>query len=158
MPPRRSEGEESEYPFFKGDGSSSDEWRDYSMGSEDYEGRPIFDDDQYEEELMPVYDTDIEDVIEEEEGFVGKRGFEVNTKSHELMSFKENTIIKVEELVARRVDKEMEARKAARNLETLNENEEEQKGENGGNGNGGNRENINHGMNYGGFMPMAREC
>nr|GEW88128.1 hypothetical protein [Tanacetum cinerariifolium] len=31
-------------------------------------------------------------------------------------------------------------------------------GGNGGNGNGGNRENGNHGMNYGGFMPMAREC
>ncbi|GKA47500.1 hypothetical protein Tco_0740383, partial [Tanacetum coccineum] len=28
-----------------------------------------------EEESMLVYDTDIEDVIEEEEGFVGKRGF-----------------------------------------------------------------------------------
>ncbi|GJX76949.1 reverse transcriptase domain-containing protein [Tanacetum coccineum] len=27
------------------------------------------------EESLPVYDTDIEDVIEEEEGFVGKRGF-----------------------------------------------------------------------------------
>nr|GEW46790.1 hypothetical protein [Tanacetum cinerariifolium] len=27
-----------------------------------------------------------------------------------------------------------------------------------GNGNGRNRENRNHGMNYGGFMPMAREC
>nr|GEX33492.1 putative reverse transcriptase domain-containing protein [Tanacetum cinerariifolium] len=65
--------------------------------------------------------------------------------------------------------KEMEARKAARNLETLNENEDEQEGENGGNGgngnednggnenggnggngNGGNGENGNHGMNYGG--------
>nr|GFA65246.1 hypothetical protein [Tanacetum cinerariifolium] len=83
----------------------------------------------------------------------------------------------VEELVTRRVAKEMEAREAARNLETLNENEEEQEGENGGNGgngngfnggneNGGNRgngnkgngENGNHGMNYGGFMQMAREC
>nr|GFA32602.1 putative reverse transcriptase domain-containing protein [Tanacetum cinerariifolium] len=71
---------------------------------------------------------------------------------------------------------EMEACKAARNLETLNENEEEQEGENGGNRgngnrdnrgnenggngvnrNGGNGENGNHGMNYGGFMPMARE-
>nr|GEZ53581.1 putative reverse transcriptase domain-containing protein [Tanacetum cinerariifolium] len=39
-------------------------------------------------------------------------------------------------------------------------------GDNGGNGNGGNRgngngengENRNRGMNYGGFMPMAREC
>nr|GEZ29684.1 putative reverse transcriptase domain-containing protein [Tanacetum cinerariifolium] len=78
----------------------------------------------------------------------------------------------VKELVARRVAEEMEAREAARNLETLNENEEEQEGENGenegngngvnggnkGNGNGWNGENRNHGMNYGGFMPMAREC
>nr|GFD06991.1 hypothetical protein [Tanacetum cinerariifolium] len=59
----------------------------------------------------------------------------------------------------------MEARKAVRNLETLNENEEDQEGENGGienggnrgNGNRGNVENGNHGMNYGGFMPMAQE-
>ncbi|GKD95058.1 putative reverse transcriptase domain-containing protein [Tanacetum coccineum] len=72
----------------------------------------------------------------------------------------------------------MEARKAARNLEPLNENGDEQEGENGGNGNGGNGgngnrgnggnrnrgnrnggngENGNHGMNYGGFMPVARE-
>nr|GEW95163.1 hypothetical protein [Tanacetum cinerariifolium] len=80
----------------------------------------------------------------------------------------------VEELVARRVAEEMEARKAARNLKTLNENEKEQEGENGGNenggnggngnrdnggnenggnrgnGNGGNEGNVNHGMNYGG--------
>ncbi|GJS93067.1 hypothetical protein Tco_0800035 [Tanacetum coccineum] len=28
-----------------------------------------------EEESLPVYDTDVEDVIEEEERFVGKRGF-----------------------------------------------------------------------------------
>nr|GEZ96303.1 hypothetical protein [Tanacetum cinerariifolium] len=28
-----------------------------------------------EEESLPVYDTDIEDVIEEEKGFVGKGGF-----------------------------------------------------------------------------------
>nr|GEY48640.1 hypothetical protein [Tanacetum cinerariifolium] len=77
----------------------------------------------------------------------------------------------VEELVARRVAKEMEAREATRNLETLNENGNEQEGENGGNGNGENGgngnggnggngngwngENGNHGMNYGGFMPMA---
>ncbi|GKA08138.1 hypothetical protein Tco_0687469 [Tanacetum coccineum] len=58
MFPRRSEGEESKYPFFEGDGSSSDELRDYGMASDDYEGPPVFDDDQYE------------DVIEEEEGFV----------------------------------------------------------------------------------------
>nr|GEV39783.1 retrovirus-related Pol polyprotein from transposon TNT 1-94 [Tanacetum cinerariifolium] len=83
----------------------------------------------------------------------------------------------VEELVARRVAEQMEAREAARNLETLNENGDEQegenvgnrngenrgngKGENGGNrgnGNRGNGENRNHGMNYGGFMPMAQEC
>nr|GEU77889.1 hypothetical protein [Tanacetum cinerariifolium] len=63
-----------------------------------------------------------------------------------------------EELVSRRVAKEMEAREAARNLETLNENGDEQEGENGGNGNRGNGENRNHGMNHGGFMPMAREC
>nr|GEZ49855.1 putative reverse transcriptase domain-containing protein [Tanacetum cinerariifolium] len=91
-----------------------------------------------------------------------------NTQSIESMTYDE-----VEELVACRVAEEMEAREAARNLETLNENEEEQKGENGGNknggnrgngngdnengGNGGNEENRNHGMNYGGFMPMARE-
>nr|GEV57943.1 hypothetical protein [Tanacetum cinerariifolium] len=61
---------------------------------------------------------------------------------------------------------EIETREAARNLKTLNENGDEQEvenggngnGGNGGNGNGGNRENGNHGMNYGGFMPMAREC
>nr|GEX55303.1 reverse transcriptase [Tanacetum cinerariifolium] len=120
-----------------GDGSSFDEWGDYGVAGDDYEGAPIFDDDyekalvfdddQYEEESVPVYDTDIEDVIEEEEGFVEKGGFcgkedciedvivvandlcslmvqttlnvdfrEVfNTKSHELMSFGKNIIIKV---------------------------------------------------------------
>nr|GEW79831.1 hypothetical protein [Tanacetum cinerariifolium] len=100
-----------------------------------------------------------------------------NTRSRASMTHEE-----VEESVAHRVAEEMEAREAARNLETLNENEEEQEGENGGNenganggngnednggnenggnggnGNGGNGENGNHGMNYGGFMPMAREC
>ncbi|GJT01406.1 putative reverse transcriptase domain-containing protein [Tanacetum coccineum] len=126
MFPRRSEGEELEYPFFEGDGSSSDEWRDYGMAGDDYEGPPIFDDDQYEEESMPVYDTDIEDVIEEEEGFIEKGGFggkedniedvvvvandlcssmiqttlnvdfeeDINTKSHELVSFAKSIIIK----------------------------------------------------------------
>nr|GFA85565.1 reverse transcriptase domain-containing protein [Tanacetum cinerariifolium] len=38
----------------------------------------------------------------------------------------------VEELITRRVAEEMKARKVARNLEALNENEEEQEGENGG--------------------------
>ncbi|GJX96929.1 putative reverse transcriptase domain-containing protein [Tanacetum coccineum] len=62
-----------------------------------------------------------------------------------------------------------EACEAARTLEPLNENVDEQEGENGGNGNGGNgnggnggngngNRNGNHGMNYGGFMPVAREC
>nr|GEY61626.1 hypothetical protein [Tanacetum cinerariifolium] len=51
MPPRRSEGEELKYPFFEGDGSSLDEWRDYGVASDDYEGPPIFDDDQFEDEL-----------------------------------------------------------------------------------------------------------
>nr|GEX84305.1 putative reverse transcriptase domain-containing protein [Tanacetum cinerariifolium] len=60
----------------------------------------------------------------------------------------------VEELVACRVAEEMEAREAARNLETLNENEKEQEG----NGNRGNEENGNRGMNYGCFVPTAREC
>ncbi|GKE70450.1 hypothetical protein Tco_1528522, partial [Tanacetum coccineum] len=90
-----------------------------------------------------------------------------NTRSGASMTREE-----FEELVTRRVAEEMEAREAARTLEPLNENVEEQEGENEGNGNrgnGGNRNrgnggnkngnrNGNHGMNYGGFMPMAREC
>ncbi|GJW29917.1 reverse transcriptase domain-containing protein [Tanacetum coccineum] len=81
-----------------------------------------------EEESMPFYDTNIEDLIEEEEGFVGKGGFggkedniedvivvanglcslmiqttlnadfkeDINTKSHELMSFRKSIIIKLD--------------------------------------------------------------
>nr|GEX27629.1 hypothetical protein [Tanacetum cinerariifolium] len=49
----------------------------------------------------------------------------------------------VEELVARRVAKEMKAHKVTRNLETLIENKEDQECENGGNENGGNRGNEN---------------
>nr|GEY14380.1 reverse transcriptase domain-containing protein [Tanacetum cinerariifolium] len=82
----------------------------------------------------------------------------------------------VKELIAHRVAEEIKAREVARKLEALNENEEEQEGKNEGNENGGNRgngygdnggngnrgngneDNGNHGMNYGGFMPMAREC
>ncbi|GJS93627.1 hypothetical protein Tco_0800595 [Tanacetum coccineum] len=74
---RRSEDEELGNPFFKGDCSSSNEWGDYGVAGDDYEGAPVFgddyeeapvfDDDQFEEESMPVYDTDIEDVIGEEE-------------------------------------------------------------------------------------------
>ncbi|GJV13841.1 hypothetical protein Tco_1355382 [Tanacetum coccineum] len=82
MPPRRSEGEELEYPFFEGDGSSFDVWVNYGVVGDDYEGPLVFDDDQYEEKIMiveeesmPVHDTVIEDVIEEEEGFIRKGGF-----------------------------------------------------------------------------------
>nr|GFA45668.1 hypothetical protein [Tanacetum cinerariifolium] len=52
MSQRRSEGEESEYAFFEGDGSSSDEWGDYGVAGDDYEGPPVFDDDQYEEKIV----------------------------------------------------------------------------------------------------------
>nr|GFA95727.1 putative reverse transcriptase domain-containing protein [Tanacetum cinerariifolium] len=89
-----------------------------------------------------------------------------NTRSRASMTHEE-----VKELIARRVAEEMEAREDAMNLEALNENEEEQEGENEGNENGGNERNGNgdnggsgnggngnHGMNYGGFVPMAREC
>ncbi|GJZ60135.1 putative reverse transcriptase domain-containing protein, partial [Tanacetum coccineum] len=83
-----------------------------------------------------------------------------NTRSGASMTREE-----FEELVTRRVAKEIEAREAARTLEPLTDNVDEQEGENGGNGgngNGGNGENGNrngnHGMNYGGFMPVAREC
>ncbi|GJY30025.1 hypothetical protein Tco_0405792 [Tanacetum coccineum] len=51
MPLRRSEGKESENPFFEGDGSSSNEWGDYVVADDDYEGPPVFNDDQYEEEI-----------------------------------------------------------------------------------------------------------
>ncbi|GJW75774.1 hypothetical protein Tco_0135144 [Tanacetum coccineum] len=74
---RRSEDEELGNPFFEGDCSSSNELGDHGVAGDDYEGAPvfddgyeeapIFDDDQFEEESMPVYDTDIEDVIGEEE-------------------------------------------------------------------------------------------
>ncbi|GKB66835.1 hypothetical protein Tco_0928247, partial [Tanacetum coccineum] len=87
----------------------------------------------------------------------------------------------IEDLIAHRVAEEVEAREAVMNLEPLNENGDEQEGGNGGNGgngnggdggngnggnggngnggNGGNgNRNRNHGMNYGGFMLVAREC
>ncbi|GKE35858.1 hypothetical protein Tco_1455180, partial [Tanacetum coccineum] len=54
----------------------------------------------------------------------------------------------IEDLIAHRVAKEIEARKAVINLEPLNENGDEQEGGNGnggngGNGHGGNEENGN---------------
>ncbi|GJU22439.1 hypothetical protein Tco_1155781 [Tanacetum coccineum] len=82
---RRNEGEESGNPFFEGDDSSlfaePEEWEGDGVADDDYEEAPVFDNDQYKEEIvkeesMPVYDTDIEDVIEEEEEFVGKRGLD----------------------------------------------------------------------------------
>ncbi|GJR70684.1 putative reverse transcriptase domain-containing protein [Tanacetum coccineum] len=90
-----------------------------------------------------------------------------NTRSGASMTHEE-----VEELVNRQVAEEMEAREAIMNLEPMNENGDDQgngNGGNGGNGNGGNgnkgngengngNRNVNHGMNYGGFMPVAREC
>ncbi|GJR32779.1 hypothetical protein Tco_1109011 [Tanacetum coccineum] len=55
----------------RGDSSSffveHEEWKDDGVSDDDYEEAPVFDDDQFEEESMPVYDIDIEDVIEEEE-------------------------------------------------------------------------------------------
>ncbi|GJT79260.1 putative reverse transcriptase domain-containing protein [Tanacetum coccineum] len=63
-----------------------------------------------------------------------------NTRSKASMTHEE-----VEELVTRRVAEEMEAREAAMNLETLNENRDEQEGGNRGNGNGGNGGNGNGG-------------
>ncbi|GJR70099.1 putative reverse transcriptase domain-containing protein [Tanacetum coccineum] len=63
-----------------------------------------------------------------------------NTRSRASMTREE-----FEELVARRVAEEMEAREAARTLKPLNENGDEQEGENGGNGNGRNGGNGNGG-------------
>nr|GFA40538.1 hypothetical protein [Tanacetum cinerariifolium] len=52
----RSEGEESENPFFEGDGSSlfveREEWEDDGVADDDYEEGPVFDDDPYEEEIL----------------------------------------------------------------------------------------------------------
>ncbi|GKA88304.1 putative reverse transcriptase domain-containing protein [Tanacetum coccineum] len=95
-----------------------------------------------------------------------------NTRSGASMTHGE-----IKDLIAHRVAEVIEAREAAMNLEPLNENGDERESGNGGNkgnGNGGNgngrnegnrngenkngNRNRNHGMNYGGFMPVAREC
>ncbi|GJX39947.1 hypothetical protein Tco_0254937 [Tanacetum coccineum] len=128
-------------------------------------------------EAIPVYRIQVIEGVQREQGhrIVGVESVVIalikriskkmpNTRSGASMTHEE-----VEELVTRRVAEEMEAREAARTLEPLNENGDEQEGENGGNGNGGNgnggngengngNRNGNHGMNYGGFMPVAREC
>nr|GEZ44096.1 ribonuclease H-like domain-containing protein [Tanacetum cinerariifolium] len=72
MPPKRSEGEKSNYPFFEGDGSSSDDWRDYDMAGDDYEG-PSEEEGFVRKGGFCGEEDNI--VIEEEEGFVGKGGF-----------------------------------------------------------------------------------
>ncbi|GKA63891.1 hypothetical protein Tco_0763497 [Tanacetum coccineum] len=65
-----------------GDGSSlfaePEEWEDDGVADDDYKESQVFDDDQYEDvidRIDAIYDTDIEDVIEEEEGFIRKGGF-----------------------------------------------------------------------------------
>nr|GEV59302.1 putative reverse transcriptase domain-containing protein [Tanacetum cinerariifolium] len=95
-------------------------------------------------EVESAVTTLIERVAELERDNRRLRGTMPNTRSRASMTYEE-----VEELVAFRVAKEMKTRESARNLETLNENGDKQEG---------NGENENHGMNYGGFMPMAREC
>nr|GEY34161.1 hypothetical protein [Tanacetum cinerariifolium] len=51
MPPKRRKGEELEYLFFEGDGSSFDEQGDYGLAGDDYKIPPVFVDDQFEDEL-----------------------------------------------------------------------------------------------------------
>nr|GEY83130.1 hypothetical protein [Tanacetum cinerariifolium] len=78
MPPKRNRNSND---VFEGDGSSLfaelEEWEGDGVVNDNYEEAPVFIDDQYEEEIvsvvlgveeesMPVYDTDIEDVIKEE--------------------------------------------------------------------------------------------
>ncbi|GKB25804.1 hypothetical protein Tco_0865205 [Tanacetum coccineum] len=64
----------------------------------------------------------------------------------------------VNKLIDRYVAKALEARDATRNLEPLLE-DEGVKGNGGGNGNGnGNGNGGGNGYNFGGFMPVAREC
>ncbi|GJX85573.1 putative reverse transcriptase domain-containing protein [Tanacetum coccineum] len=89
-------------------------------------------------------------------------------------------IVRSLKIGARRVAEVLDGSLKRRTLEPLNENGDELEGENGGNGgngnggnggngnggngnggNGGNgngNRNGNHGMNFGGFMPVAREC
>nr|GEY04932.1 hypothetical protein [Tanacetum cinerariifolium] len=74
---QRSEGEESENLFFEVDGSSlfveREEWEDDGVANDDYEEGPVFDNDQYEEESMPVYDNNIEEKdLSGNEDLVGK--------------------------------------------------------------------------------------
>nr|GEU60665.1 putative reverse transcriptase domain-containing protein [Tanacetum cinerariifolium] len=73
---------------------------------------------------IPVHRVQVIEEVQMEQGhrIVGVEKIP-NTRSGASMTHEE-----VEELVARRVTEEMEAREAARNLETLNENRDEQEG------------------------------
>ncbi|GJV68074.1 hypothetical protein Tco_1483583 [Tanacetum coccineum] len=61
---QRSKGEESENPFFEGDGSSlfakPEEWEDDCVVDDDYEEASVFDDDQFDDdyERPLVFDDD----------------------------------------------------------------------------------------------------
>nr|GEU31151.1 hypothetical protein [Tanacetum cinerariifolium] len=92
---RRSEDEDSEYPFFEGDGSSSDEWREYDVIEEEegFVGKGGFggEEDNIEDIIVVANDicssmiqTTLSVDVEED----------VNTKSHKLMSFEKNIIMK----------------------------------------------------------------
>nr|GEY34734.1 hypothetical protein [Tanacetum cinerariifolium] len=63
----RSEGKESENPFFKGDDSSlfveREECEDDRVANDDYEEGPVFDDDPYEEEIEVVEGSEILEVM-----------------------------------------------------------------------------------------------
>ncbi|GJY57567.1 hypothetical protein Tco_0456682 [Tanacetum coccineum] len=56
---QRNEGEELENLFFKGEGSSLfaelKEWEGGGMADDNYKEAPIFDDDQYEEEIVSEF-------------------------------------------------------------------------------------------------------
>ncbi|GKD82553.1 hypothetical protein Tco_1349392, partial [Tanacetum coccineum] len=55
----RNEGEESENSFFEGEGSSLfaelEEWEGDGVADDNYEESPVFDDDQYEEEIVSEF-------------------------------------------------------------------------------------------------------
>nr|GEU75183.1 hypothetical protein [Tanacetum cinerariifolium] len=61
---------EEEYPFV----NKYPSFKEESIMFVEVESCFVYDTDNEEEELMPIYDTDIEDVIKEEEGLIGKGG------------------------------------------------------------------------------------
>nr|GEU29698.1 hypothetical protein [Tanacetum cinerariifolium] len=88
MFPRRSEDEDSKYPFFEGDGSSSDEWREYDVieKEEGFIGKKGFggEEDCIEDVIVVANDlcsSMIQTTLNVD------FGENLNTKSHELMSF-----------------------------------------------------------------------